>query len=128
MKSSVIKSGAALDRGVKTSGHLVIGRNARVEGGVIAIGDLTLGANAAIEGRVSVDGDLVMGPGSTIEGEAEVRGTAHLLPGSSAAKLVAKTVEVRNASAREVHSRGDLVLVDSEVNSFEAEGRVVAKR
>lgn len=128
MKSSVIKSGATLDRGVKTSGDLVVGRSARLEGGVIAIGDLTLGANAVIEGRVSVDGDLVMGPDSKIRGEADVRGTARLLPGSSAAKLVAETVEVRRASAREVYSRGDLVLVDSEVDSFEAGGKVVAKR
>lgn len=128
MKSSVIRAGATLDRNVKTSGHLVLGRNARLEGSAIVLGNLTLGPGAVIEGRVSVEGDLVMGARSRIDGEAEVTGAARLLPGATATKIVAKNVELRGSRADEVYARGNLTLVDAQVDTFEARGKVIAKR
>lgn len=128
MKSYVIRRGAVLDRGVKTSGDLALGMDARVRGGAIALGDLSLSTNSVVEGRVSVEGDLVMGPGSRVGGDVEVKGTARLLPGSEARRIVAGEVEARRSEVEEVVSRGDILLVESQVDRLEAGGRVVARR
>ncbi|MBS1263983.1 MAG: UDP-3-O-(3-hydroxymyristoyl)glucosamine N-acyltransferase [Methanonatronarchaeales archaeon] len=127
MKSSVIRSGRTIDRGVRTRENLVVGMSATVCGGVDAGGNLSLGHGALVTGDLRIGGDLVLGPRAKVMGRASVRGSAILLPGSGIGALEADGVEMRRARADEVHSSGDLVLVEAEVSTFSADGKVVAQ-